>query len=164
MAKMFDAMKKPYVWIFASVVYIWLLGLIKLFATIGPAYVILRIAHTKNSFWITDIGKAFLFYAQEVSKQWGYRYEYVLYSFLANILIFIPAMVLGFFVIRKKLWARNTIIVLVSVYIVYTIPFGLLTSTWKFTILSLNKIILLAIIYVLMRKSSKEVFLRERGT
>jgi len=167
MARVFDAIKKPYVWIFASVVYIWLLGLIKVFAALGPTYVISTIAHTKNSLWISDVGKAFIFYAQEVAKQLGYKYEYVLYSLLANVLILVPAMVIGFFVLRKKIWARNTIIALIFAYIVQIIAIGLLTSEPKFSvisILSLNTIILLATMYVLMRKSTKETFLCGRST
>lgn len=166
MARVFDTIKKPYVWIFASVVYIWLLGLVKLFATLGPIYVISAIAHTKNSLWISDIGKAFQFYAQEAANQLGYTYNYVLYSLLANILILIPAMVIGFFVLRKKLWARNTMIVIIFVYIIQIIAIGLLTSESKFgisSILSLNTIILVAITYVLTRRSTKETFLHRRS-
>jgi hypothetical protein len=169
MTRMFDAIKKPYVWIFASVVYIWLLGLSKLIATLGPPFVISIIAHTKNSFWLSDLGKAFPFYAQEVANKLGYKYEYVLYSFIANVLIFIPAIVVGLFVLRKKLWARNTIILLVIVYIVHPLGIGLLTSQSNFSIsaifnlLRFNTIILVAIIYVLMRKSTKETFLHRRS-
>lgn len=158
MTRMFGAIKKPYVWIFASVVYIWLLGLIKLFATLGHIYVISIIIHTSNSFWILDVVKAFLFYAQELANQSGHKYEYVLYAFIVNFLIFIPAMPVGFFVLRKKLWARNTILLLVIVYIVHSLGIGLLTSRSIFRILSLNTVILVAIIYVLMRKSTKIVF------
>ena len=163
---MFDTIKKPYVWILASVVYIWLLGLVKLFATLGPMYVISTIAHTKNSFWISDVRKAFIFYAQEVAKQLGYKYEYVLYSLLANILILVPAMVIGFFVLGKKIWARNTMIVLIFLYIIQIIAIGLLTSESKFSIpsiLRLNTIILVEIMYGLMRKSTKETFLHRRS-
>jgi hypothetical protein len=163
MTRMLDAIKKPNVWIFASVVYIWLLGLTKLIATLGPSYVISRITGTNNFFSISGIEKAFLIYAQEAANKLGYKYEYVLYSFIANVLIFIPAMVVGFFVLRKKLWARNTIIFLVIVYIVHPLGIGLLTSQSNFSILSLNTIILIAMIYVLMRKSTKKVFLGGRN-
>jgi len=160
---MFDAIKKPYVWIFASVVYIWLLGLSKLFATLGPPYVFSKGFSTSMQFSVSGLGKAFLFYAQEAAKGLGYNYEYVLYCFIANILILIPAIVVGVFVLRKKLWARNTIIVLVVLYIVHPIGIGLLTSESILGILSLDSMILAAILYLLVRKSTKEVFLSGRS-
>jgi hypothetical protein len=163
MTRIYNAIKKPYVWIFASVVYVWLLGLGKLIATLGPPFVILLIAHTKNSFWLSDFRKAFLFYAQEVANKLGYKYEYVFYSLLANILIFIPAVVIGFFVLRKKLWARNTFIGLVLSYIVHPIAIGLLSSESILGILSLNSIIFAAILCLLLRKSTKKVFLGGRS-
>lgn len=163
MTKMFDAIKKPYVWIFASVVYIWLLGLSKLFATLGPPYVFSKGFSTSMQFSVSGLGKAFLFYAQEAAKGLGYNYEYVLYCFIANILILIPAIVVGVFVLRKKLWARNTIIVLVVLYIVHPIGIGLLTSESILGILSLDSMILAAILYLLVRKSTKEVFLSGRS-
>lgn len=163
MNTMFNVIKKPYVWIFVSVVYVWLLGLSKLIATLGPPFVISIIAHTKNSFWLSDFGKAFPFYAQEVANKLGYKYEYVLYSLLANIFILIPAMVMGFFVLRKKLWARNTFIGLVLSYIVHLIGIGLLASESILGTLSLNSIILAAILCLLVRKSTKRVFLSGRS-
>ena len=81
MTGMVDAIRRPNAWIFASVVYIWLLGLSKLFAAFGPPYVIPRIAHMRNSFWLSDLGKAFLFYAREAANALGYEYGYVLYPF-----------------------------------------------------------------------------------
>ena len=114
-------------------------------------------------FSVSGLGKAFLFYAQEVAKVLDYKYEYVLYCFIANILILIPAIAVGFFVLRKKIWARNTLIFLVVAYVVYPLAIGLLTSESKFTILSLNTIILVAIIYVLMRRPTKEVFSHGRS-
>ncbi len=152
MSRIFTAVKRPYVWIFASVVYIWLLGLSKLFATLGPPYVFSKGFSTSMQFSVSGLGKAFLFYAQEVAKVLGYKYEYVLYCFIANIVILIPAIVVGFFVLRRKMWARNTLIFLVVAYVVYPLGIGLLTSESKFTILSFNTVILVAIIYVLMRR------------
>jgi len=159
----YNVVKKPYVWIFASVVYVWLLALSKLIATLGPPFVISLIVHTKNSFWLSDFGQAFLFYAQEAASKLGYKYEYVLYSLFANILILIPAIVIGFFVLRKRLWARNTIVVFVIAYLLQPLAIGLLTSESILGILSLNTIILGAILYLLLRKSSERVFLSGRS-
>src|SRR4030042_2284793 len=103
MTRVFYAVRKPYVFIFSSVVYIWLLGLSKLFATLGPPYVFSKGFSTSMQFSVSGLGKAFLFYAQEAAKGLGYNYEYVLYCFIANILILIPAIVVGVFVLRKKL-------------------------------------------------------------
>ena len=163
MTRVVDAVKKPYLWIFASVVYIWLLGLSKLFATLGPPYVFSKGFSTSMQFSASGFGKAFLFYAQEVAKVLGYKYEYVLYCFIANIFILIPAIVVSFFLLRKKMWARNSLIFLVIAYVVYPLGIGLLTSESKFSVLSLNTIILVAIIYVLVRKPTKEAFLHGRS-
>ena len=163
MSRIFTAVKRPYVWIFASVVYIWLLGLSKLFATLGPPYVFSNGFSTNMRFSISGLGQAFLFYAQEGAKALGLKYEYVLYCLIANILILIPVIVVGFFVLRKKMWARNTLIFLVIAYVVCPVWIGLLTSESKLTILSLNTVILVAIIYVLLRRSTKEAFLHGRS-
>lgn len=129
----------------------------------GPPYVFASAFSTSMQFSVSGLGKAFLFYAQEVTKALGYKYEYVLYCFIANILILIPAIVVGFFVLRKKMWARNTLILLVIAYVVYPLGIGLLTSESKFTILSLNTIILVVIVYVLMRRPAREASLQSEA-
>ncbi len=159
MTRILDIIRKPYIWIFISVVYIWLLAFSKLFATLGPPYVFSKGFSTTMHFSLSSLTEAFLFYAQEVAKLSGYKYEYVLYCFIANIVILIPAIVVGFFVLRKKMWARNTLISLIIAYVMYPLGIALLTSESKFIILTMNAIILVAIIYVLMRSPSKKVFL-----
>ena len=158
MNKMLDAMKKPNLWIILSVGYLWLLGIGKLIATLGPPFVISRIMETKNSFSISGFVNAFVIYAQEAAPKLGYTYKFVLYSFISNVLIFIPVIVVDYFVLQKRLWARNTLIVLILVYLFHPLGIGLLTSELNLSFIRLNSIVLVAIIYALMCKTTTDAF------
>ena len=138
--------------------YIFGLWLVKIFATLGPTFVIPRIVHKENSFWISDIGKTFQSYAQEVAKRLGCSYEYVLYNFLANIFIFAPAIILGLFVLRKKLWALSTTAILLVAYIILR---GILSIWFLGSLtgaLGVNYVILIVIVSLFTKKTTKALF------
>jgi hypothetical protein len=158
MPRMLDAIKKPKVWFIVCLVYIWLFGLGKLFATIGPPYLISRIANANNAFSISAIGKSFLYYTHEVANRLGYKYEYVLFAFVANIVIFMPIVILSYFVLRKNRWALNTMIILIAVYVVLSVGLGLLTSESVSGAQIMNTVMLVGVIYVFIRKSTKAIF------
>ena len=164
MSRMLDAIKKPNVLIFASVGYVWLIGSGKLIATLGPPFVISKITNTKNVLSISGTVNAFQIYAHEAANKLGYTYKFVLYSLITNVGIFIPTIIVGFYVLRKKLWARNYFIGIVLVLIFQSLVIGCLTSQMNLSIVSLlntinlDSIILMAIICVLLRKSTTDYF------
>jgi hypothetical protein len=151
-----DTIRKPKTWFIVSVVYIWLFGLGKLFATIGPPYTISRIAD--KSFSFTGMVKAFLLYAQEAATSLGCKYEYVVYVLIMNVLIFVPVIILGFFILRRKLWALNASIILLVVYIANSVGLGLVLSKSLFDVVTLDIAILFVIVIFFMNKSTKAIF------
>lgn len=158
MTNFLDFFKKPIVWIYISVIYIWLFAISILVATLGPTFVVAKIADNDNSISFTELKTAFLTYIQEAAKMLNYDYNYVLYSYISNVLIYTPALIIGFFVLRKKMWAMNIFIALIITYLLQPVVISALTSGLSFNILSLNTIIYSGMIYLLTRRSSKAIF------
>ena len=163
MAHFINTLKKPIVWIYFSVIYIWLLSLSVLVATLGPPYVLVRIARPKNTSLITDFIESFHSYVKETARTLNVSDNIVWYSFFSNIVIFPLAILTGFFVVKKKMWARNFMIVLLLILILRPLILQIVASGAVLmqadTII--ESIIFLMIIFFLTRKSATAYFQRD---
>ena len=165
MSRFIDKLKKPIVWLYFSVIYIWLLSISVLVATLGPPFVLSLIAHPKNSSSFSYFIESFSLYVQEVTKELNVSADVFMYSFFSNIIVFPIALVVGFFVLKKKLWARNIMIFLVLLLILQPIILGVIARGSFSDFLDFETItepvFFFIIIYVLTRKSVKEIFMRK---
>lgn len=135
-----------------SVAYLWLFTLSTFVASVGPPIVIAKIADTDKSMSFNDLKEAFLIYAQEASKTMNLSYDFLFYSLLWNMMIFIPTLIIGFFLLRKKRWARNAMIGLLILLLLYPIAISAITSEFSGRILNFNMLIFPGIIYLLKKK------------
>lgn len=146
-------LERPMIIIAVSVAYIWLFTLSTFVASVGPPMVIAKIADTDKSMSFSDLKESFLIYAQESSKKLNLSYDFLLYSLLWNMMIFIPTLIIGFFLLRKKRWARNAMIGLLIILLLYPIAISTITSGFSSRILNFNMLIFPGIIYLLKRKN-----------
>ncbi len=160
MSNFLDFFRKPIVWIYISVIYICFFAISILIATVGPPFVIAKISDTDSSLSFTELKKAFLTYAQEGAKRLDYNYEYVLYSIISNIIVYSPALIVGFFVLRKKMWARNAMIVLIIVFLFQPVIIRVVTTGLTIDIFNINTLIYIGMIFFLTRKKTKAIFLK----
>ena len=86
-------------WIIVSVLYVWLFAVSIFIASIGPTIVMAMIDQYIS---FADLTKSFLYYAQEGSNKLNFEYDYVFYSLLIDMILFIPTSIIGTFVLRKK--------------------------------------------------------------
>ena len=167
MVRFIDVLKKPILWIYFSVIYIWLLSISVIFATLGPPYVLARLVRPKNSSLFTAFIESFHLYVREAARMLNVSDNIVWYSFFSNIVIFTVAIFIGFFIIKKKMWARNFMIVLLLILILQPLILQIIA---KGSILNLQSdviiesTIFLVIIFVLTRKSAVAVFSKRRNT
>jgi len=165
MARFIDKLKKPIVWIYFSVIYIWLLSISVLVATLVPPFVLSLIAHPKNSSPFSYFIESFPLYIQTATKELNVSADVFMYSFFSNIILFPIALVVGFFVLKKKLWTRNIMIFLILLLILQPIILGIIAEASFSDFLDLEAItepiFFFIIIYVLTRKSVKEIFIRK---
>ncbi len=154
--------KKPIVWIYILVVYIWILAISVLFVVLSPTFIVAKIADNDDSISFTELKTAFLTYTQEAANRLNLDYNFVLYSYISNVLIFTSALIIGFFVLRKKMWARNAIIALIIIILVYPLVFYILFLGRLPDIFNLktffSTLIWLGMIYFLTRKNTKTIF------
>jgi len=80
---------------------------------------------------------------------------------MANIIILMPALVIGFFVLRKNIWAKNALILLLIFLIFMPTLLSALASELSLNILNTDTLIYLAMIYLFTRKSTNEYFLEK---
>lgn len=158
MNKFNEFIHKPVVWIYISIIYIWFYITAKVLASLAPLFLISKIADTDNSLSFLELKKAFLIYVQEGANEAGINTQYFLYSIVTNIIILIPILVVGILILRKKLWARNVLIVLLILLIFMPSLLSAFTSEVSLNILNYDTLIYLAIIYMFTRKSTKEYF------
>jgi len=157
-------LKKPTLWIYISVIYIWILAIGKLIASLGPPYIIAQIVKTDNSVSFQELKQSFLIYISEVAKKLHYTPEYVQYSLLSNVILYAPTLVIGFFVIKKRFWARNVLLFMIALIILKPL-IGIMTSDITLSaFLSVDTIILLLMIYFFTRRATKEAFTKEKVT
>lgn len=140
-----------------SVAYIWLFTLSTFVASVGPPMVIAKIADTDKSISFNDLKESFLIYAQESSNKLNLSYDFLLYSLLWNVIIFVPTLFIGFFLLRKYRWARNAMIGLLIILILYPIAISLITSEFSRRMLNFNMLIFPGLIYLLKRKSIESI-------
>jgi len=168
MAYFIDNLKKPIAWIYFSVIYIWLLSISVLVATLGPPYVLSLLVHPKNSSSFSYFIESFPLYVQEATKELNISVNIFMYSFFSNIIVFPIAILVGIFVLKKKLWARNSMIFIILLLILQPIIVGVIAGDSPIDFLDLGTIIepifFLVIIYILTRKSVKEIFIRKSNT
>ena len=150
-------LKKPRLWIISSIIYLWVFTAAKLFVTVGPPLVMYTIVYGHRAFSLTKLNNTFLFYIEDLTKRLGMSYEYVFYSFLANAIFFLSALLIGAFVLKKKRWARNALIALLVMLILWPlimpIAFG-----YNINILKINFLIFPGMIYLLKRKDVEPSF------
>ncbi len=146
------------VWVSVAVVYLWLFSASMFLASIGPPVVMAKIATTQETISLQDLKKAVSVYAQEASNKLNIDYNYVLLSLAANVLLFLPTLFIGLFALRKRLWARKSLIALLAVFLVYPFTLALFTSVPLFSVINFNQLPLLAFIILLTRDEIKCVF------
>lgn len=158
-------LRRPIVWVYLSVIYIWVLAISVLIATLGPPYVLSLVTHPKNSSSFSYFIESFPLYVQEATKELNISANIFMYSFFSNIIIFPIAILVGFFVLKKKLWARNSMIFIILLLILQPIIVGVITGGSFINFLDFETItepiFFLIIIYILTRKSVKEIFIRK---
>ena len=140
-----------------SVACIWLFTLSTFVASVGPPMVIAKIADTDKSMSFNDLKESFLIYAQEASKTMNLSFNFLLYSLLWNMMIIIPTLIIGFFLLKKKRWARNAMIGLLIIILLYPIVISTITSEFSSRILNFNMLIFPGIIYLLKRKRIESI-------
>ena len=140
-----------------SVAYIWLFTLSTFVASFGPPLVIAKIADTDKSISFNDLKESFFIYAQEASKKLNVKCKYLLYSLLMNVVVFLPTLIIGIFLLRKKRWARNAMIWILFILLIYPIAISAITSEFSGRILNFNMLIFPGIIYLLKRKNIESI-------
>jgi hypothetical protein len=153
-----DPINNSKVFIYIIVGYCWILAVGNFTATLGPVCVLDQVLNPNSPFSVPSIRKAFVMYSQEAAKELGCHSEVVLYSMAMNILIFVPAFVVGVFVLRWKLWARNALIFIIALYFMDKLGISLLSSEPDYISVVLHTMILLGMVYFLTRESTKELF------
>jgi hypothetical protein len=165
MAQLIDKLKKPIILVYFAVIYIWLLSICILVATIGPPIVVSLIARRKNSPLFFNFTETLPLYLQTAKEELNISAEVLTYVFASNIVIFSMALVIGFFILKKKLWARNTMIFLVLFLILQPIILVVITGASYSDFLNIEAIaepiFFLIVIYILTRKSVKEIFIKK---
>ena len=78
MANLINVIRKPIIWVYISVIYIWFYFISKFIASVGPPFIVAKIADTDNSISFSEFKKAFLTYAQKGSEEVGINTQYVL--------------------------------------------------------------------------------------
>ena len=150
--------KKPMLWLIVAVIYAWLFSVSTFIAAIGPPLIIAKITNTHNSISVSDMTKAFLKYAQEGATELKVQYNYFLFSLILHVLLFIPTLIIGIFVLRKKMWARNSLIALLSIFLIFPFALAIITSEFTIDTFNLSRLPFLAFILLLTRKEIKSVF------
>jgi hypothetical protein len=161
MSRFTSALKKPIVWIYLSVAYIWLLSISVLVATLGPPYLLALMVRRKNSSLFSAFIDSFHLYVNETAGALHVTNDFVWYLFILNIVKFPLAILLGFFVVKKKMWARNFMIFLLLFLILEPLILWIAVSgsALHFSLgATIEPTILLLIIFVLTRKSTADVF------
>lgn len=152
------------IWLVISVIYIWLYSIGIFIAAIGPPLIFAEITTSKgNQISMTAIGKGVVLYAQEGSKKLNVNYNYFLYSLFLNIILVLPSIVVGTFALRRKLWARNGLIVLLTLYLICPIIIARVTSEYNLDILNINRLPFVAIIFLLTRKTIEKIFTEQQN-
>ena len=103
--------------------------------------VIATVVDADNSISLTEFYQAFFAYAEEGAKRLNLKYKYVLLLMLQNVVIFMPTLVIGLFVLRKKRWARNIMIGLLVVLAFYPLVVGAFTSELNVKILNFDELV-----------------------
>ncbi len=159
-----DFLKNPKLWIYSSVIYIWFLSIAKLFASLGPVFVIARIGRADNSLSFLDLKRAFLTYVTEAASRLSYNPEYVQYSLLSNVILYAPTLVVGFFVVKKRRWARKALLFMIALIFLQPL-IGVITSDIGLgAFLGIDSIVLLLLIYFFTRRATKEALAKEKAT
>lgn len=160
MANIVQVIRKPIIWLYVSVIYIWIFIIFKFIASVGPPFVIAKIADTDDSLSLAELKKAFMIYIHEASEKIDISSQFILYSMLSNIILIAPVLIIGFFVLKKKLWARNSFIILLIFFMLLPILISLASGAFPSATVVLNydTAIYLLIIFFLTRKSTKELF------
>ncbi len=133
-----------------------------LIATLGPPYVIARIARAKDSSLLTSFKESFQLYAKEAAGTLNVSNGVILYMLIINVVIFSVAILVGFFVLRKRMWARNIMILLMLILILRTPILQIVASGSVLMQVDtiIESIIFLMVIFFLTRKSATEYFQR----
>lgn len=163
MNKFIDFIRRPNIWICISIIYIWFYMTAKVVASLAPPYLIAKIADSDNSLSVVELKKALLIYIQEGAQEAGISSQYFLYSIAANIIILMPILIIGFFIFKKKSWARNALLAMLVLLIIMPILLSGLASELSLNILNADTMIYLAIIYLFTRRQAKDYFI-ENGT
>ncbi len=95
-------LKRPIVWVYLSVIYIWVIAISVLIATLGPPYVLSLVVHPKNLSSFSYFIESFPLYVQEATKELNISANIFMYSFFSNIIVFPIAISIGFFVLKTK--------------------------------------------------------------
>ncbi len=151
------------IWLVISVIYIWLYSIGVFFAAIGPPLIIAKITTNKdNQISMTAIENSLVRYAQDGSKTLNVKYSYFLYLLLLNIILMLPSVVVGAFALRKKLWARNGLIGLLTLYLLCPFVIAIVTSEYK-GIININTLPFIAIIFLLTRRQIESIFTEQQN-
>jgi hypothetical protein len=150
--------KRPMVWVSIAVIYMWLFSLSIFIASIGPPLVIAKIVIAKNVMSLTAINNAFLLYVQEASNKLNVKYNFILFSLVLNVLLFLPTVIIGIFVLRKHLWARNGFLGLLMIFLISPFALVIFTSESIFGIFNLTQLPLIVFIFLFTRNQIKCIF------
>jgi hypothetical protein len=150
--------KRPMVWVSFAVIYMWLYSLSIFVASVGPPLVMANIVTGKDAISLAALNNAFLHYVQEASSKLNVKYNYILFSLVLNVLLFLPTVIIGIFVLRKYLWARNGFLILLSIFLIYPFALVIFTSESILGIVNLSQLPLFAFIFLFTREEIKCIF------
>ena len=161
MAKIKEVFNKRIFWTYLIVIFISLLIIMRVFASLAPAFIIMEIANVDEQITFDELIESVHLYAQEGAKNLGIKQKTAENYILFNVLISIPTLVIGFFVVRKKEWARKLFIFLLLILMLQPLIVDFYNSKSILRVLNSNTIIFLIIILFFQRKSTIDIFLKE---
>ena len=133
----------------------------KVFASLGPPYIMLQVTNVDERLTVDEIVEAVNLYCQEGAEHLGISQKILKNSIVFNVLVSIPTIIIGFFVLRKKMWARKLFIFLLTIFILQPVIVDPYNFKSTFRVLKIDTIFYLMLIWFFQRKSTIDIFIEQ---
>ena len=140
------------------VVYTIFMTIGKVIASFGPPYIIMKISDDDGKYTLAEMNRALQIYVQEGAKSLNIEPSFLMKSIIFNAIVVLPVMIIGYYLFRRREWARKGMIFMMAIFILSPAILNysdLYTTMYLFNV---NTIISLGMIWFYQRRQTKAIF------
>jgi hypothetical protein len=126
--RILNFLRKPTLWLGVGFALVGFEGFSRIFAILAPPFVFWAISHVSGSSFLSGYTEAFQLYAQQVAPLIGYTVLGIYSSFAISLIYSVMLLVLLVLLIKRRSFARQSIIFLNSLGAVWALSVGLWNS------------------------------------